>query len=137
MKLEDQCCLFIQAKKLKEFGIDWESLFVWSQLKESSPKLEPNWRPVSRTSNYYESLTIHPAYTSSELGLMLPDDCRTYRVDDYWQSYWPNEGVMNMHQPFADENKTEAAAKAGLLIYLLEQKHITIADINSRLYLTL
>jgi hypothetical protein len=137
MKLEDQFCLFRQAKKLKEFGVDWESLFVWSQLKESSPRLEPNWRPVSRASHYYEALTIYPAYTSSELGLMLPDDCRTYRLDDRWQSYYPREGVMSMHLPYTTENLMEASAKASLLLFLLENKFITIADINSRLYLTL
>jgi hypothetical protein len=137
MKLEDQFCLFEQSKKLIELGVETNSLFSFFIFRNESspPEQRQTVRRVLELSGRFESysdrsflkdLFSFPAYTSSELGLMLPDDCRTYRLDERWQSYYPIEGVMNMHLPFADENLTEASAKASLLIFLLEKKLITI-----------
>lgn len=72
------------------------------------------------------------AFTVAELGLMLPDDTRSYRLENCWQIYYADgDSGMNLFIP--EDVDTEAHARAGFLIYLLETNGITAEEVNKRL----
>lgn len=111
MKLNEQIVSLELAKRLKELGVEQESLFMWNQqgdLEYTDPK---TW--VGYT-------TDTSAFTVAELGEMLPmiyfpvpdkgNGCLSWLwVDGKGNKTWEN---------------TEADARAKMLIYLLENKLI-------------
>lgn len=119
MKIEQQVCSLELAKKLKELGAEQESLFHWvstngedyglSQLRLSS-------RPNGNIS----------AYTVAELGEMLPWDMIVARnIDKEWHYQWQADGYTdNDARIWTDKNEAEARAK--MIIYLAENKYITL-----------
>lgn len=125
MKLNQQVCSLELAQKLKTLGVKQESLFGWVEddggiFISDDPK---RW------------IYSFSAFTVAELGEMLPwmiDGrfvCCTKGRDGSWNIYYeknslgfPIEGVRIDDQG-AD---TEADARTKMLIYLLENKLITI-----------
>lgn len=123
MKLEDQVCSLDLAKRLKELGVKQESLFVWCHQADvndygifSSHQSEPGWD------------LICSAFTVAELGEMLPLKFATSREKNGGQfEYAVVSWGMNL--PIKHECKyaaTEADARAKMLIYLIENKLVTI-----------
>ena len=122
MKLENQVVSLEYAKKLKEFGVKQESLFYWSlgddrntyEVKYQSYVSEVNEAPVG----YYSAFTV------AELGEMLPAGALGVylnifkNVDKGWLVGYGLEKTI--------EADTEADARAKMLIYLLENKIITL-----------
>jgi len=122
MKLESQVVSLELAKKLKELGVEQESLWYWksrsynnvvrSILVEGIPKLK-------------DRVGYYSAFTVAELGEMLPKN----RVSKHSETgNWVcgvqpenSNGFLN----YAVE-KTEADARAKMLIYLLENKLINL-----------
>lgn len=134
MKLEEQVVSLELAKKLKELGFAQDSHFYWHNMHGYS-ELE------DFKANNYEDKKKHgelfysclSAYTTTELGKMLPDIIQTepnelvgtgttyltiQHVGAYWEvGYTLSRGDM----PFDSvEDKSEADARAKMLIYLKE-----------------
>lgn len=136
MKLENQVVSLELSKKLKELGVKQESLFYWSDADVYTE--EKGW-----TVNYRSKITKrdgveldwYSAYTVAELGEMLPhsvrtdarlstlractsEDKRTHGITGY-----TIDGQVTIEMICAT---TEADARAKMLIYLLENKLITL-----------
>lgn len=134
MKLEDQVVSLELAKKLKTLGVKQESMFDWIEWKEGKSKLIYN----DMEHNYDASikLSFYSAFTVAELGEMLPKHAGSYKKEDEyvafsdWKEYaWYIDGG-NAPKLVIETANTEADARAKMLIYLLENKIITINKDN-------
>jgi len=128
MKLEQQVCSLELAKQLKELGFKQDSLFWWQDCGDGTVELmygktDSNFGiPVQ----YY-----YPAYTVAELGEMLPNGNYSFRYIgvEKWAAgnnlYNYNANMQGkMVKVTEKESKTEADARAKMLIYLKENKLI-------------
>jgi hypothetical protein len=123
MKLEQQVCSLELAKRLKELGVKQESLVKWDTLGDHAE--------LSYGYSTYPGLVRYAAFTVAELGEMLPEaflwegvtqvglHCGKYTGG--WHVYYKSAG-KRIHY---EDGKTEVAARAKMLIYLLENKLIT------------
>jgi len=126
MKLEQQVVSLELAKELKELGYPQESLFYWYLTNPSSTKEWILTRGRFPSSEYFCS-----AFIVSELGEMLPaHDGEAYYITQkglFGNSWFCTRcrltDMKDLHQ---EEAKTEADARAKMLIYLLKNKLITI-----------
>ena len=131
MKIEYQVCSLELAKKLKELGVKQESLFWWFESKDKKETLLcfdaklPNEYIYDFEKNY-------SAYTCSELGEMLPDAVASYRYrtepdedPNIWACIKYVEGEHSKYD-WVCHAPTEADARAKMLIYLLENKFLTL-----------
>ena len=132
MKLEDQVTSLELSKRLKELGVNQESLFYWTHLNgEDFLMIVKDFEGESIPKDRKDEFTS--AFTVAELGEMLPDN-EKYR-DEYWQltmSKWPSGYSVDYMNDFhrtldCGQPKDEflANALAKMLIYLLEQSLIT------------
>jgi hypothetical protein len=146
LPLEDQICAIEHAKRFKELGIKQHSLFYFVKdqftqlpMMECNPdKFIIRSKPfiTSNPDNFYSAFTV------AELGEMLPATITIphtwapYELKMYKHSYGyyiayytPNreEGYTLL---YALKDKKEANARAKMLIYLLENKLITVEEIN-------
>lgn len=138
MKIEQQVCTLEQAKRLVEIGLYAPSLFVYfkadnhSGIVLSGMYMRHVWI-VTGCAYEASDVNITPAYTVSELGVMLPtlgfefvksNDGKG--KDFFWVSgsYWKING-FKIHDP------NEASARARMLIHLLESKIVTPDEINA------
>lgn len=114
MHLEDQVVSLELAKKLKELGVKQEGYFNW-YLGLQAPYLGP----ANKRSN---SDTV-AAFTVAELGEMFryvrTEFTKTEAGD--WAVYWVADNGR-----YHKEYGTEADARAKMLIYLIENKLITL-----------
>lgn len=132
MKLENQVVSLELAKKLKELGVPQESLFYWYDFKDGKTSLETKEarRNDCAWCNTYCMSDVSSAYTSAELGEMLPDNFHTFRKGD--QKYWCglDTRLFNIFENAwwnHEEEHTEADARAKMLIYLIEHNLITLS----------
>jgi len=116
MKLEDQVTSLALSKRLKELGVKQDSLFHWKD--DRGYGYPEDWiiiegRPGLRTSC--------SAFTVAELGELLPWYVDFGSSNETGPRYarFPKPGVEFYHY---EEARTEADARAKLLILLLEQK---------------
>jgi len=132
MKLENQVSSLELSKKLKELGINQESLFKWHGEKN-------NWEIKLST----ETSSNISAFTVAELGEMLPEEinfplkngkarkwshswgtrkCKLH-AQGMWVVTYSNYYARETYKKYAE---TEADARAKMLVYLIENKLITI-----------
>lgn len=130
MNLEQQVCSLELAKKLKELGVKQESLFwhVWDGERDYFLYHNEQVQVYEGKRNHIllhdgtikspggQVLDKFSAFTVAELGEMLSPHLR--------KSIWLLEIRDSMNQATYMEN--EADARANMLIYLLENKLITI-----------
>lgn len=138
MKLEQQVVSLDLAKRLKELGVKQESLFYWA--KDEHYKLD--WRiEFGRPAGTYQNSEwlngeMCAAFTVAELGEMLPKN------ENILTMHFTNghtqiaiQGDIQLEEGLATrwgaaskciEADTEADARAKMLIYLLENKIITL-----------
>lgn len=114
MKLEDQVCNLELAKKLKELRVKQKSLWYWCLTRlEDESYFELN--DSNRHSSGHLFKKWYSAFTIAELGEMLP------KTFGSMKSY--TKGFICSHEN--DEeiiyDKTEANARAKMLIYLIEK----------------
>lgn len=114
MKLEQQVTSLELTKRLKELGVKQESAFYWhGGLQYPYLVQRPNG-----------SDTIS-AFTVAELGEMLPALCKTWQNINGWScEHWNDKG--NCFDGKIIHEVTEADARAKMLIYLLENKLISL-----------
>lgn len=137
MKMENQVCTYEQAIKLMEAGINIDSEYRWFFAVRK--KTEEHIPPILSTTCPFDLRTFNtgsiPAYTTSELGVMLPEELiHSNSISNLKQWTYCEKGFIcdfrliyrNNHDPNKTfpENpiyaKTEAEARAKILIYLLE-----------------
>lgn len=139
MKLEQQVVSLELAQKLKELGVKQESLFYWFHLyvtgcgegDELNYGLPPEQKNIT---------DVCSAFTVAELGDMLPKGVNSMKAyanardgvvvaDRTWWC-WKykdyREGIEHVHDKHEFYADTEADARAKMLVYLLENKLITI-----------
>jgi hypothetical protein len=121
MKLEEQVCALEYAKKLKEFGVNQDSLFYWSKWIEKYEVVMPM---MGRNEDYIsafiasEIINLLPECIPNEGDLMMwnymEGDVRIYGVDYCGSGYEAHKDIK-----FVD-------ALAKQLIYLIENKLVEI-----------
>lgn len=149
MKLKDQVCSLKLAKQLKELGVEQESLFYWSD--ESTPKESTKYEiqyknytiiKHGRKSEYYSAFTVAELGEGELLPRMIKIDEERYFYSQFreedkgeWQSNYESyndkgKSLKFLLGPQEDDTythiteKTEADARAKMLVYLIENKLI-------------
>lgn len=138
MKLIDQVISLDQAKLLKSLGVKQESHFYHHPNFETPA---PGHTSVKKYGTQYKVTQVKndaavtlSAFTVAELGVMLPTGYDTMRVtgktpdNSAWQGY-DMAGRDFTKEPYS----TEAECRAAMLIHLLENKLITVEEVNARL----
>lgn len=150
--LEQQVCSLKWAQRLKELGVKQESLFYWchhiSKLEGEDDKATVAVGYYSDKLNYEsdtEAYRYYAALTVAELGTMLPKNSFTMsganpihpwnrKHQEYVAGFWPQtasaeeieEPIRSKKEPTMWYGDTEADARAKMLVYLLENKLITL-----------
>ena len=137
MKLSRQVCSLEPAKKLKKLGVKQESVWYWQRkyFKENKngcfSLTDEKIFILKRES--YSGGEFYSAFTVAELGEMLPSiDVFTYKnskQNGYLCLYKPFTMGARMKAECAKFGKTEADARAKMLIYLIESKLIKVEDL--------
>jgi hypothetical protein len=140
MNLSDQVVSLELSKRLKELGIEQESLYSWFDTKRYGIIIE-NSNSAFDLEHYLSVQRIASAFTVAELGEMLPayqningDRC-LLRLDKFYRpgnsrieyscEYW----ILKDHHYSLGKGEydvNEANARANMLIYLLENKLIEL-----------
>lgn len=129
MELEDQVCNLELSKRLRELGVKQESLFYWTET------ISDDWQVLYQsyvTERAGQSIEWYSAFTSAELGKMLPVRVISGRRKAYFMSkplYFCNFDGRPKHQESAE---TEADARAKMLVYLIENKLVDPISSNER-----
>lgn len=137
MKLENQVTSLELSKKLKELRVPQESYFDWYLMASNKYPTE-----LRKSSKIFRAKTLDfcSAYTVAELGEMLPwyikeigGALEMQKVSNIINKEWGviytvDEQTLALHDGVSVEEwaDTEADARAKMLIYLLENKLITL-----------
>lgn len=144
MPLEKQVCSLELAKELKRLGVRQESAFYWYGITNDDGI---NWQVkldewVLTGPQRASEFERYSAFTVAELGVAFPNvGCLVYTCnltavvgEQEWRAIYADEhhagGLMVRHEEMA---LTEADARAKMLCYLLENKIITVDEVNKRL----
>jgi len=127
MKLEKQACSLELAKKLDKLDIDRDGYagFYWCEWASNEPTLEFVKGRNDFVFHTGGCLERYIAFTSSELGEMIPGNfsgCYTKMQKGFMGNRWYcTLETMDKHEFKKQfEAKTEADARAKMLIYLIE-----------------
>lgn len=160
MDISKQVCSLIQAKKLKELGVSQSNYFSWfgdetrrlmdngaDKAAEYGPWLfvaptQPrNAEDADHRSNVGITEPLASAFTVAELGVML-DMASNFVTKHHgkWKAEYTHDNVRPEEKNlgtgttwYLTWHETEASARAAFLIYSLECKFITAAEVNDRL----
>jgi len=114
MKLENQVSNKELSKKLKELGIKQESLWKWRLAGNLGWQIERHFSPIMVEEKQYSAFTV------AELGELLPIYYSTFFDGKNW---CVDEEGCKLEDVFELlEAKTEADARAKILIHLIENK---------------
>ena len=118
MKRTDQVCTPEQAKRLRELGVNQESLFIWILLESENTYLLLH---AIDDINLYDNYTF-AAFTVAELGMLLPEFVNDHSI--IYLKWHPDRfkialsGIDHEHIEFTA--LIEADVRAQALIYILE-----------------
>lgn len=119
MKLEHQVCSHAQATRLKELGVSQNSICVWTDFGMYTK----HFLHYAKNCDDKPTIGQYPndaaAFTSAELGMLLPSEVRTEREPGLEYSIWVCSDEMNYEVAFPAD--TEAQAKAEMLIFLISK----------------
>ena len=122
MNLTEQVCSLELAKRLKELGVKGLfTLFRWDE-----------WQGISQLRYFNQESEIsgeipYAAFTVAELGEILPIGVLGYKGDDGW--YMPiTHPIHKWNEMYPC--KTEADARAIMVIYLIEQGLLNVANLS-------
>jgi hypothetical protein len=118
ISLEQQVVSLELAKRLKELRVKQESFVFWNESADGwGLRLFGELRGVTEE--------VYSAFTVAELGLLLiPHVGQNLPFYDSWEKRWMF--TWNVHFISEAEADTEADARAKALIYLLENKLVTL-----------
>lgn len=137
MKLENQVVSLELSRKLKELGVKQESLFYWHPRLDGANR--PYIVPASHRNGTSPNKDFIPAFTVAELGEMLK--ARYFTVQHSWKEagkwrchyrHLETGEVIIEREGLKFEAKTEADARAAMLIYLIENKLVDPISSNER-----
>lgn len=138
MKIENQCCNLIQAKRLNELGIiQGKSFFFYDTWKSDKNSLSYNLGNAEP--GYLDAKSCFSAFTVAELGVMLPEGYTMSETTNFDEPYrkWICGKVFcdgdDVDYEKCGYGSTEAEARAAMLIYFLESNLITASEVNKRL----
>lgn len=119
MKLEDQLTSLDLSRRLKELGVEQESLWYWREIPGQALHCDIYW-PARENMLPYIS-----AYSVAELGEMLPiyieQDDKAFELETVKDSYGWSIGYLNKWSVLNRLHEVnEADARAKMLIHLLE-----------------
>lgn len=163
MKIEQQVCTLNQAKILKEFGVNQKSIWYWEMMKQPvmegcATERVQLYANVGHIVPRGVVQAVYSAFTVSELGLMLPDtlikhfDFPSYKIPeskeyaiDFHTWFCPDQNDYRLfgcrYDHFGNVNiatqtyyGTEAEARAALIIHLIEERLLTVEEINQRMH---
>lgn len=149
MKLIDQVITLEQAKQLKELGVKQKSLFYHHPAFDV-PVFGETWttehgKQYKKTQVCNDKKGSASAFTVAEMGAMLPKtvkladvqfrygvmgDCHVQYIIEASES---NRILLHKGHQVWTTGKTEAEARAEMLVYLLKNKLITVEEVNARL----
>lgn len=138
MRLENQVTSLETSKKLKELGVEQESIFFWIQTYDSTlaPILNHS---IARTPDVRGDLYLvdkspnernYSAFTTSELAEMLPeiiklnDVINWVEITKYGKEYQVRYRTFEMPSKICGREKSLVEALAACLIHLKENKLI-------------
>lgn len=135
MKLEQQVTSRELSQKLKDLGVKQESLFYWhfTEYEDALVLFGDEHTSIVEEGKRHEFVGYVSAFTVAELGEMLP---LMLDVDGFivswestkklnsWSVYLENGNYKKMSPEFKAD--TEAEARGLMLVYLLENKLITL-----------
>ena len=133
MKLEDIVCDFEYAEKLRELGLYKRSLFWYNSkgLLELDDSI-----PIEYAEDF-----VYFTYTVAELGEMLPnmvegdDEDKVIYYDGSLQIIKAFDDIFEASYSYYDQDlicfadPKEANARAKLLIWLIENKHVNVEEL--------
>lgn len=128
MNIESQVCSLELAKRLKELSIEQNSYFKY-EVRENGYVEIYHSKPTSCAHKYYSAFTV------SELGEMLPrklprtDGIYALQQDFYSDGFFNIYYCLNDYSPIDFEDEKEADARAKMLIYLIENGFIEVANV--------
>lgn len=138
MELKNQVCSLELSQKLKKLGVKQESFYCYVQHRRKELKGIELWS-FDRMEDYNNGMSekakvdfICFAFTIAELGEMLPIG---FAVTKYHNAYRISKSIVIEKEtrdeyeevsPTDFEAKTEADARAKMLIYLIENKLIKL-----------
>lgn len=124
MNLESQVCSLELSKRLKELGVKQKSLFYWIRVETENKNIDGFgltyiiniFKPIQ---NFKE---IYSAFTVSELGEILPDNCYTQKNCARITVDWICHHIIDDDQEDIWIGESEADARAKMLVYILKNK---------------
>jgi hypothetical protein len=117
VKLEDQVCSLELAKRLKELGVkQFGTIFAWAPISNRGTSDDWDWQDGVVPNTFQADIEFVAAFTVAELGEMLPEMCHSGRDGIGWLCFQPGNP-----EPYFN-GKTEADARAKMLIHLIENK---------------
>lgn len=143
MTLQQQVPSLELCKRLKELGYQQESHFRWWVNTDGETSImTPKATPESDYPELGKTLFVYSSPTVAELGEMLPWRVEKYGKKYYFSvekarpesdykkfevAYWFENNKIQAHEILTIcSDDTEANARAKMLIYLLENKLITL-----------
>jgi len=129
MKLKDQVCSLELAQKLKELGVKQKSLFTWrNNVGWNDQPKEDEWIVTMQSFPGFPEIC---AFTVAELGEMLPAHLQ---IDKYQNSkfLWSVSWSDMRNESHSEKADTEAAARAKMLIHLIEKGIVTMKSIEGK-----
>lgn len=119
MKLSDQVCTREQALLLKQLGVRQDTAYCWIS-NYNMPVLFGQQGPHFQAA----------AYTTAELGEMLPNCYETMKTSEGWHGFDMDDDSIPTDE---DSYDTEAECRAEIIIYLLQNGKIKLEDVNNAL----
>ena len=128
MKKEKQVCSYKQAQKLKELGVIQLSHFCYVKHKNIEEETIAFLDVCTEICDAPHLEIVYSAFNVAELGLMIDWDYVSatppYKKEKKW-------GLHTIQDSYS--NKNEALVRADTLIYLLENKKMSVKTCNKRL----
>jgi hypothetical protein len=126
MKITDQVCARQQAERLKALGVAQDGSYFF--INPTGEVMEV-WMLGGTEDDFCAAFTV------SEMGQMLPNGYNAMRITRHTLHLyrWRGYDLDDKNFPGDRGYRTEAEARAAMLIHLLEIKAITTAQVNERL----
>jgi hypothetical protein len=141
MKLAQQVVSLAIARKLKESGVKQESYFAWYEHGDQTELVTQNDNGFFRFGDFVgitpdtEHGKFYAAFTVAELGELLPAGYPSGHTahdesDRKWICHWyrtpKSSKTEDVDKPDSTYAATEADARAKMLIWLIENKRISV-----------
>lgn len=124
MKLENQFCTKAQGKRLRELGVTGISAHIFYGKDDDIVLTD------------MKMAADDPAYSVGELGIMLPVNIVSakQKVTNKYGVIALKDGTNEIDYSIGLTSKnTEAAARADMLIHMIENGHVNVEEVNQRL----